>query len=196
MMTASQPNEIPAPTTETPPATSQQITSVWHSYLVIGIVAVALLIADQYTKQLAISHLKFQAGYSWLWDTARLQYAENTGGFLSLGGNLDQATRFWLLTVFNGLILVGCGVGLVMTKRSALIRWGLGLVLSGGIGNLIDRVVYEGVVIDFMNLGIGPLRTGIFNIADIAISAGVILMIWQHYLNGKQLEAQTRKNEA
>jgi signal peptidase II len=49
------------------------------------------------------------------------------------------------------------------------------LILGGGIGNVIDRVA-RGNVIDFLNFGIGNVRTGIFNIADVAIMAGVFLL--------------------
>jgi signal peptidase II len=51
------------------------------------------------------------------------------------------------------------------------------LLLSGGVGNLIDRLMYDGYVIDFINIGIGPLRTGIFNVADIAVTAGVLILL-------------------
>jgi signal peptidase II len=53
---------------------------------------------------------------------------------------------------------------------------GAALVAAGGLGNLWDRLVAGGLVIDFLNLGIGPLRTGIFNVADLAIVAGVVLL--------------------
>jgi signal peptidase II len=53
------------------------------------------------------------------------------------------------------------------------------LVLSGGVGNLLDRVLHDGRVIDFMNLGRGNLRTGIFNVADMCITFGVLLLILQ-----------------
>ena len=52
-------------------------------------------------------------------------------------------------------------------------------MLAGGIGNLIDRVFHGGLVIDFLNMGIGPVRTGIFNVADMAIMAGFALLILQ-----------------
>jgi len=57
------------------------------------------------------------------------------------------------------------------------------LILAGGIGNLIDRVSQQGLVTDFMNVGIGPVfRTGIFNVADMAITAGffVFIVCWRH----------------
>ena len=53
------------------------------------------------------------------------------------------------------------------------------LLLAGGIGNLLDRLFHGGLVIDFLNMGIGPLRTGIFNVADMAIMAGFALLFLQ-----------------
>ena len=47
-------------------------------------------------------------------------------------------------------------------------------MFGGGVGNLIDRVLFENGVIDFLNVGIGNLRTGIFNVADMAIMTGVV----------------------
>ena len=50
-------------------------------------------------------------------------------------------------------------------------------VLGGGLSNLLDRIAYGGDVVDFINLGIGSLRTGIFNAADVAIMAGMLLLV-------------------
>ena len=61
----------------------------------------------------------------------------------------------------------------------------LALVISGGIGNLIDRVT-RGYVIDFIFMGIGPLHTGVFNIADIAITSGLIMMLYEQYRMEKE----------
>jgi signal peptidase II len=57
----------------------------------------------------------------------------------------------------------------------------LGLVAGGGISNLIDRLFYDGRVTDFLNVGIGSFRTGIFNLADMAILAGGLLLILTRY---------------
>jgi len=51
------------------------------------------------------------------------------------------------------------------------------LVLAGGVGNQLDRVLQAGLVTDSINLGVGPLRTGIFNVADVAIACSAIGLI-------------------
>src|SRR5436309_5181116 len=107
---------------------------------------------------------------SYLNGLVRLEYAENSGAFLSLGSRLPPGARFLLLEVMVGSLLA---IGLALTLFSDRMRLSqkavLALALGGGLGNLIDRVA-RGVVVDFVSLGIGPLRTGIFNFADVAIT--------------------------
>jgi signal peptidase II len=135
---------------------------------------------DQLTKEAAHQYLALQPPQSWFHDTVRLHYAENNGAFLSLGGDLSEGLRVLLFQVFPALCLVVLAMVLLAQPipLSTAIAWSL--VLSGGLGNLLDRIMNDGRVIDFMNLGIGPLRTGIFNVADVCITTGVVLLIVFH----------------
>ncbi len=65
------------------------------------------------------------------------------------------------------------------------------LILAGGMGNLIDRVLQDGVVVDFINVGIGPVRTGIFNVADVAITSGVIILLAESMRKHTKTRIQT-----
>jgi signal peptidase II len=67
----------------------------------------------------------------------------------------------------------------LMRTRSltTLQRVGFSLFLAGGLGNWIDRLANDGRVIDFVSLGLGPLHTGIFNVADVAITAGIVTVL-------------------
>jgi signal peptidase II len=134
---------------------------------------------DQLTKDVAHQYLALQPPQSWFYDTVRLQYAENTGAFLSLGGGFSEGVRVFLFQVFPALCLAALAMILFAQQipLPTAIAWSL--VLSGGLGNLLDRIMNDGRVIDFMNLGIGPLRTGIFNVADVCITTGVVLLIFQ-----------------
>ena len=51
------------------------------------------------------------------------------------------------------------------------------LIIGGGLSNLVDRIINQGAVIDFMNIGVGSLRTGIFNLADVAIFVGMFMFL-------------------
>lgn len=136
---------------------------------------------DQVTKSIATRELsRLPDHQSFLGDTFRLQYALNPGAFLGMGGRMGSETRFWLLTVINAAVLASLGYVLVAKWNMPSAKFAAGtLILSGGIGNLIDRVSQRGFVTDFLNLGIGPvLRTGIFNVADMAITAGFCIFAW------------------
>ena len=134
---------------------------------------------DRVTKHYAMTTLAGEPSQSFLGDTVRLDYQENPGGFLSAGAAWRPQTRAVVFQAANGAFLL---ITLFMAYRfqwSRLAAVGLILFVAGGLSNLIDRVAI-GTVIDFLNVGIGPFRTGIFNVADVAIMAGVaILMIDQ-----------------
>jgi signal peptidase II len=146
--------------------------------LLIVILLVGCVGCDQLTKDVAQQYLALEAPRSWFHDTVRLEYAENTGAFLSLGSGFSERLRVILFQVFPALWLVGLVIVLLVAKQMpslSVTAWSL--VLSGGIGNLIDRLFHDGRVIDFMNIGIGSLRTGIFNVADVCITIGVSLLV-------------------
>ncbi|HUI65767.1 MAG TPA: signal peptidase II, partial [Bacteroidota bacterium] len=84
--------------------------------------------------------------------------------------------RFWLLTVGVGALLLGMLAVLLFAKHlSRTLVAGLALMLGGGASNFFDRLLNDGRVVDFVTLGWGAMRTGVFNLADIAITFGVSL---------------------
>jgi signal peptidase II len=144
----------------------------WAALLVMA----ALIAADQLTKRLAAALLVEGDRHSYLGDLLRVELARNPGAFLGLGARLPQAVRTGIFTWgVAGLVLWTLWIALVR-RPPRLHALGAALVAAGGIGNLWDRLLAGGLVIDFLNLGIGGLRTGIFNVADLAIVAGVILL--------------------
>jgi len=141
------------------------------------VVALAACIGcDRVTKHVAATTLAGESGRSFLADTVRLQYVENAGGFLGLGSDLPPAVRTGIFTVGVGVMLLGVGIAALRMQLTRLQRFGLLLFVTGGVSNWIDRVLH-GSVIDFLNVGLGPLRTGIFNVADISITLGAALVI-------------------
>lgn len=142
-------------------------------------IAFSFIGCDQLTKNLAKAHLMHKAPVSYLNDTFRLEYAENTGAFLSFGSDWPDAAHFWIFTMFPVLMMAGL-FGYALLKSSELntrTMCTLALLFAGGTGNLIDRILYDRHVADFMNLGISEVRTGIFNFADVYITTGVLLML-------------------
>jgi signal peptidase II len=131
---------------------------------------------DRLTKDLAKEHLKDKATINYFYDTIRLQYVENTGAALSLGDNLPKTVSFWLLSILPLVVLLGVLFYTLknLQQMGTMKIFSITLIFSGGIGNIIDRILYDRHVTDFMNLGIGNIRTGIFNVADVCVTAGVI----------------------
>jgi signal peptidase II len=145
------------------------------------------MVLDQWTKNIATNTLKNAAPKSWLGDTFRLQYATNDGAFLSLGSNLPPQARYWILTIGVGVLLFALCVYALASKKIEHSHVGAyALIASGGFSNWIDRARFGGSVVDFMNMGIGPLRTGVFNVADVAILVGIGILFLQGYFEEKQ----------
>ena len=126
---------------------------------------------DRVTKHVAATTLAEAPSRSFLADTFRLEYAENAGAFLSLGADWPRPVRTAVFGAGNALLLVFLVVAMRRGWPTRTLL-GVALLVGGGVSNLLDRIIH-GTVIDFMNVGIGPLRTGIFNVADMAIMLGV-----------------------
>lgn len=150
---------------------------VWLLLVVLACVGV-----DQVTKAIAKDTLRGEPPISLLDGVVRLIYAENPGVAISLGANLPPLARFWLLTVGVAIVLVVLTVYLLKREPAGrMFLWGGALVLGGGFSNLLDRLYNDGRVIDFLLLTAGPLRTAIFNLADMLIVTGVILLLFAGY---------------
>jgi signal peptidase II len=149
-----------------------------HKIALAVLVLVCCTGFDQFTKGIARERFAASPPLSLLNDTLRIQYLENSGITLGMGSNLPPEVRFLLFVLLSGLI--SATTLLVALRARDLRPWqflGLVLVASGGTGNLLDRIFNHGAVRDFMNLGIGSIRTGVFNVADVLIVTGAALFL-------------------
>jgi signal peptidase II len=168
-----------------------KILSLIMKKIIISIVLVAFCIGcDQTTKSYVQTHLPKNTNYSYLGDTFRLYHTENNGAFLSLGSNWPESVRFWVLTVLPLISLVVIAFVIFMSNRNDwLTLIAFTLILGGGLSNMWDRITNDGYVIDFMNMGLGSLRTGIFNFADVFITIAFFLIIFdnlrEHFFSKK-----------
>jgi len=148
------------------------------------IVALATVVVgfDLWTKAAFERAFSGQPTMNFLGDTVRVGFVLNSGVFLSLGHALSPQTRFWLFVVgVSGVLALLTGLTLKDSRFRAPEVAAVAAIVGGGIGNLVDRVQL-GAVRDFLNLGIGSLRTGIFNVADVAITFGGIALILLPFL--------------
>jgi len=157
------------------PATSTVPSVVTLVTLLVAIVAT--ISCDRITKHVASSTLAGAPSRSFLADTIRFEYAENTGAFLSLGADWPSWIRTTIFGVGNALLLCALVVTAIRLRWQRPALLGVSLFATGGASNLLDRVLY-GNVIDFLNVGVGPWRTGIFNFADMAIMMGAAIVLW------------------
>lgn len=146
---------------------------------------VATVACDRITKRIATALLEDTPPRSFLADTVRILYVENTGAFLSLGSRLPASLRTALFTGVNGVLLIVVAIVAIRNRWSGWLGYGAALLVAGGLSNWIDRAM-SGYVVDFMNVGIGSLRTGVFNVADMAIMAGVAMLIAGELRRGKE----------
>ena len=138
-----------------------------------AIIIAAIIAVDQWTK--AIARVRWPVPHQLFGGTLTLMHTENTGAFLSLGANLPPMARTLIFSGFVAFILIALIVSVITgnVRRRSDVLASL-LIIGGGIGNLIDRIARSGRVTDFIYLEAGPLHTGIFNVADIAITLGVL----------------------
>ncbi|RYZ66450.1 MAG: signal peptidase II [Proteobacteria bacterium] len=92
---------------------------------------------------------------------------------------MSDHTRFVIFTVLVILFLIWATYMLVRKVATANLAFLFGwtFLIAGGIGNVIDRIAKNSVT-DFLIMGVGPLQTGVFNIADIAISGGILIVLF------------------
>lgn len=172
-------NETPASPASEPIQAPSALNA--RNLILIAVSVVLCVACDQVTKRMATEHLQGAPSHSYWGDFFRLTYVENRGAFLGLGNDWPDPVR-WLVFNAGAFIIVGASVlwilgALRREPKLSISVWALMLIGSGGIGNLIDRLAREGAVIDFMNMGIGSIRTGIFNVADVHIMVGLGLLL-------------------
>ncbi len=142
------------------------------------VVALGTAGCDHAAKHAARVALGDGSIHAFVGEAVRFQLVHNTGGFLSLGASLPPLARdaFFLFAAPLGVALLAASA-FGSAARSRLALAGLALLCGGGLANWLDRLLNGGAVTDFVSIGVGMLRTGIFNLADVAIMAGAALLL-------------------
>ena len=146
--------------------------------LIFFLVLVSFVGCDQLTKTLAKRDLITSRPALYLNGVVRLEYAENPGLFMSIGASLPENLRSVIHAATGVLIFTGLILLVVKAPRVGRRRWlGSCLLFAGACGNLLDRLTNDGRVIDFIMIDLGRLRTGVFNVADLLILSGVVILL-------------------
>lgn len=150
---------------------------------------ILLIGADQVSKKLAQAHLMGKGTISVIGDFFVLVYATNRGGFLSFGSNANQWLWWLFFVVLPILVLIFFTVYIILKKKEDVFYLSFWVfVISGGIGNLIDRVLY-GEVTDFMHIDFGLFKTGVFNIADLYLNVFALLVVLIYLIRNRKSDA-------
>jgi signal peptidase II len=160
---------------------------------IISVSILFLVGCDQTTKKIADTELKNQAKTE-IAGIITLQYVENDGGMLSLGNKLPQEIKFTIFILVVSLFLIFLFFYIIKAKQESLLKLlAFIFILSGGLGNLIDRVTNSGKVVDFIRVKLPLIESGIFNIADFYVTIGFIMLLLCLFMKRKDL-TQEKEN--
>ena len=153
------------------PPISRTLRTALIAFLLLSTVA-----CDQASKRWARGSLGSSSVQA-IGGHVQLMLAENRGVFLSLGDHINPALRAALFTGCVTLALAWGVFWLFTRDHTVAHAVSVSLILGGGFGNVIDRVLRSGAVTDFIFVWYGPFRTGVFNLADVFITTGVISLV-------------------
>lgn len=142
------------------------------TFLELAVTVILLTGLDQWTKFMAVKHLKDQADIPLIPNVLYLKYLENRGAAFGM----FQGQKIFLM-ILTGIVILGvCFVlwKLPEEKKFRWLKWLCFLIFSGGIGNMIDRVRLN-YVVDFICFS--PIDFPIFNVADIYVTVSMILLL-------------------
>ncbi len=153
---------------------------------IIRIVLILLIITvnigcDQFSKKIVKRSVLPYETIHVLNDHLTVTRVENSGAFLSAGDSMSKASKQIFLTLIPIVTMILGLVYLFLKPVSGNMLVGLCFVIGGGVGNLFDRMLY-GSVTDFLYLKFGIFQTGIFNMADVSIMAGMSVILLQFFL--------------
>ncbi len=141
--------------------------------LTLVVVSGSLFGLDFLTKTLVQRELAFRESMGVVGQFVRLTYIVNEGA--AFGLYLGDASKTIFLVLSSLAAALVLGVYFYGEDEGWLKRFALALILGGALGNIHDRIRY-GSVVDFIDIGIGTYRWPIFNVADIAVTVGAILL--------------------
>lgn len=147
------------------------------SYILAAITGVLFLVADQFTKVYIQNNFEMAKSYEFLPGIIDITYIHNDGGAWGMLGGYT-----WILLSVTIVIMLVC-IALLLKYgvKDKLMFWAIILVLSGGVGNMIDRIFRSGNVIDFLHFEFFPTFP-VFNVADCAIVIGAGLLMLYFFL--------------
>ena len=152
------------------------------------VVVLTNYILDRATKLLAFEFLRGKGEIPVIGNYFTLIYTENGGAFLSMGTTWNPYVKYVILLIIPIIICLLLFYYILAKEKYLRKIVIMGSIIGGGLGNLVDRLFNGFKVIDFLNFGIGNIRTGVLNVADLSVTFGIIILLLSEMYVRKQLE--------
>tara|TARA_R110002033_G_C3891949_1_gene238911 strand:+ start:864 stop:1367 length:504 start_codon:yes stop_codon:yes gene_type:complete len=163
--------------------------------LFITLLIIFNIAIDQISKVIVRNTLTFREQIDVIGSYFQLIWVENKGAFLGMGSDMNPTLRLIFLLILPTIVLGYVVYYIVKTKElDKLSLIAFCCIVGGGIANVFDRIVF-GQVTDFffINLG-GVFKTGIFNVADLSVSLGLVMLLLGGFLNRNKSKVITESN--
>lgn len=153
---------------------------------IITIILISNISCDQISKEIVRQKIDYNAQIHVVGKYLILTKVENRGAFLGLGNSIPGHLHKLLMIVLP-LIVIGYTLIYLIKKNnvSRLLIVGISIAIGGGLGNIYDRILY-GSVTDFLYFDFILFHTGIVNMADISVTVGFLIILYEIYLNLKE----------
>lgn len=150
----------------------------------ISIIIALSIFLDQVSKILIRNNVEQYSDIKLIGEYFILTNVENSGAFLGMGSGFSPIMKSVFLIILPIIVLISIIVYVYRDKEIDKISLiGFSIIIGGGIGNIFDRIIY-GSVTDFLFIDLGGIfKTGIFNIADLAVTTGMILILLMSFKN-------------
>jgi len=158
---------------------SYNSTTFWRGkYGRLIAISGAIVIADQITKAIVLAQMALYQSIPVIPGFFSLTHIHNPGGAFGFLARQDASVRAWIFLAASSLAIVLIFLFYRQIPRThRLLAAGLALIFGGAIGNLIDRLRF-GKVVDFLDVYIGNMHWPAFNVADSAITVGVVIFLF------------------
>lgn len=142
---------------------------------------------DQISKVIVRANIQLKEVIELIGDKFILTNVYNKGAFLGMGSEMNDTLRLILLLILPTLVL-GYLIYYIITNKTLdrLSTIALSCIAGGGIANVFDRIVF-GKVTDFFFIDLGGVfKTGIFNVADMSVSFGMIILVYTWFISSRK----------
>ena len=157
----------------------------------IILLVIANIAVDQISKFWVRAVVEPYSSSPIIGDHLTLRNVENEGAFLGMGSELNPTLKLFVLLIIPAVVLLFVLFYMFKEKQmDKLSLIGFSCVVGGGIANVFDRFVHSSVT-DFLFIDLGFVRTGIFNIADLSVTTGMILILWSSFKHRKKAKVNS-----